>query len=193
MENKTSHLAGDPCPYWLAWTLDNPIRRAFHNPRQILDGLVTPGQTVLDLGCGPGFFTLAMAGMVGERGRVIAVDVQPQMLAYVRARAQRQGLAERVTLHQVDSAGLGLETPLDFALAFYMLHEVPDRRRLIGEISRLLKPGGRFLLVEPRLHVVGEVYRQEVEMASAAGMLRVAEPRVRLSRATLFRKPLSGA
>jgi 2-polyprenyl-3-methyl-5-hydroxy-6-metoxy-1,4-benzoquinol methylase len=72
------------CPWWLAATFDNPFRRFFHNPAVILGDLVTPGQTVIDLGCGMGYFSLAMAKMVAPDGQVIAVDLQSQMLAGAR-------------------------------------------------------------------------------------------------------------
>lgn len=64
------------CPWWLAYTFDHALRRLIHRPEVILAGLVRPGQTVLDLGCGMGFFSLAMARLVGEQGRVICVDLQ---------------------------------------------------------------------------------------------------------------------
>jgi SAM-dependent methyltransferase len=89
MPDKPLDAHPDDCPYWLAWALDNPLRRWLHNPQKILEGLVQPGQTVLDLGCGPGYFSLALARMVGANGRVVAVDLQPEMLEFVRRRAER--------------------------------------------------------------------------------------------------------
>jgi ubiquinone/menaquinone biosynthesis C-methylase UbiE len=72
--------------------LDNPIRRLIHKPQKILGGYIESGQTVLDIGCGPGTFSLAMAEIVGESGKVIAVDVQEEMLQIVREKAARHGL-----------------------------------------------------------------------------------------------------
>ncbi len=70
--NETSHI----CSWKIANALDNPIRRLIHNPQKILGGYIKPGQTVLDLGCGPGVFSIAMEEMVGKSVKVIAVDVQ---------------------------------------------------------------------------------------------------------------------
>ena len=84
------------CPWWLAQALDNPIRRIIHSPDKILGGYIEPGQTVLDLGCGSGTFTIAMARMVGEAGRVIAVDLQDEMLQLIRQKAVKEGLASRL-------------------------------------------------------------------------------------------------
>ncbi len=167
---------------WLA----TPPRRLLHDPRRILAGLAAPGETVIDLGCGPGFFTLPLAEMVGPGGRVVAVDLQPAMLERLRLRAEKAGLAGRITLHRCAADGIG-ELPLaDAALAFYMVHEVPDVVRFLGEVGGALRSGGRFLLVEPRGHVSAEAFAATVSLAEAAGLRVVATPRVRLSRTTLF-------
>ncbi|NNK85219.1 MAG: SAM-dependent methyltransferase, partial [Desulfobacterales bacterium] len=64
------------CPVERAGTLDNRFRRWLQNPQTILQPYIEAGMTVLDLGCGPGFFTLDMAQMVGQAGRVFACDLQ---------------------------------------------------------------------------------------------------------------------
>ncbi len=68
------------CPWWYAYTFDNPLRHLFHKPERMLAGYVKPGMTVMDIGCGMGFFSIGMARMVGEEGAVISVDLQQQML-----------------------------------------------------------------------------------------------------------------
>lgn len=88
------------CPWWLAYTFDNPLRRILHPPEKVLSGLVSQGQTVLDIGCGMGHFSIGMARMVGESGRVIALDLQDQMLDRVRRRAEKQRLSDRLILHK---------------------------------------------------------------------------------------------
>jgi ubiquinone/menaquinone biosynthesis C-methylase UbiE len=121
------------------------------NPERILDKLITPSQTVADLGCGMGYFTIPMARLASEDGRVIAVNLQAQMLAGVDRRACRAGLQDRIWLHQCKADSLDLHEQADFVLAFWMVHEVPDKARFLGEAASLLKPGARFLLVEPKL------------------------------------------
>jgi SAM-dependent methyltransferase len=74
------------CPWWVGYTLDNPLRRFVHDPKKILAGLVGEGQTVMDLGCGMGYFSLAMARMVGRTGKVISVDIEPRMLRRLERR-----------------------------------------------------------------------------------------------------------
>ena len=74
----------------------------------------------------------------------------------------------------------------DFALAFWMLHEVPDQAAFLAEVRACLKPGGRLLVVEPRLHVGGAAFERSVAIARGVGLLPVARPAVALSRAVLF-------
>ena len=61
------------CPWWLLFTLDNPLCRLVHDPQKILCPYVNDGDTVLNLGCGMGYFTLSLAELVGQGGRVIAL------------------------------------------------------------------------------------------------------------------------
>lgn len=174
------------CPWWLAYTFDNRLRRLIQKPERILDGLVQEGQTVVDLGCGMGYFSLAMAKMVGEKGRVISVDVQEKMLAVLRRRAERDGLSSRLHLHHCASDHLGINERVDFALAFWMVHEVPARERFLREVRTLLKPAAHFLIVEPRLHVSAASFQETLDSACAIGMKLVSKPKVRISRAAIL-------
>ena len=174
------------CPWWLAFTFDNVLRRVFHKPEVILGDLVREGQTVLDLGCGMGYFSIGMARLVGETGTVISADLQPQMLAQVRSRSAKAGLAGRVTTHLCERDRIGLECPVDFALAFWMVHEVPDHASLFRELHSLLKPSASLFIVEPRLHVRAEAMAQTERAAESAGFRLAAQPKVSLSRTALF-------
>lgn len=185
-------MAERVCPWWLAYVLDNPLRRLVHNPGAILDGLVNPGDTVVDLGCGSGLFTLELVRQVGEDGQVIAVDIQDEMLQRVGRRAKRARLAPRIRLHRSQPHSIGLDQRADFVLAFAKVHEVPDQRAFLSQARVLLKPTARFLLVEPKLHVSGEAFETTVETASDVGLELLASPEVRLSRAALFALRESG-
>ena len=189
MTTETVAGGGCVCPAQHAWALTIPGRGLVHNPRRILAGLADPGDTVADLGCGPGYFTLPLARMVAPDGQVIAVDLQPAMLEKLRMRADKEGLGELIVPHPCAADTLGELPPLDAAFAFYMVHEVPDVARFLGEVSRALRPGGRLLLVEPKGHVTADAFAATVALAEAAGLRAVAAPRVRLSRTTLFAKP----
>lgn len=174
------------CPWWLAYSFDNPLRRWLHNPQQLLSRWVYPGATVVDFGCGMGHFTLGMAQLVGDSGHVIAVDLQAKMLARVKYRAQNQGVAHRISPVQCSANRVALAGSVDFALTFWMAHEVPRVEALFAAVESLLKSGGRFLLAEPKIHVTEHRYRQIVAKAQESGLQLVEEPPVAFSRAALF-------
>ncbi|MCG6537276.1 MAG: class I SAM-dependent methyltransferase, partial [Syntrophales bacterium LBB04] len=174
------------CPWWLCFTFDNFLRPLFHDPVRMLKGYIREGDTVLDVGPGMGYFTIPMARMVGETGKVIAADVQQRMLTFLESRAKKAGLARRIEPHLVSQESLGIDEPLDFALAFWMVHEVPDQGRFLEELKSLLKPGGLFLLVEPAMHVSKKMYRETEHRAQAAGLALKEKPKIFMSRSTLF-------
>lgn len=178
------------CPWWLCFTFDNPVRRLFHNPEKILRAWITPGQTVIDVGCGMGYFSLPMARLVGSTGRVIAVDLQEQMLRQLQQRAVQAGLQSRIQPQRCQSDTLAIREPADFVLTFWMVHEVRDKTAFLREIRQLLKPTAHYLLVEPKLHVAAADFQRTVELARAAGLNSVDRPKVGLSRAVLF-EPLA--
>lgn len=162
------------------------MRRLVQKPERILQDLVHPREACLDLGCGIGYFTIPLARIVGPSGNVTAVDLQPEMLAGVRRRAERAGLLSRIRLHQVDASGLHFEAGFDFALAFWMVHEVPDQGSLLQQIGRALKPGGRFLLVEPKGHVRPAAFDRTVDLAEKTGLTKAKPLDIFFSRAVLM-------
>ena len=174
------------CPWWLAPSLDNPLRRLIQDPDRLLSGLVSEGQAALDIGCGPGYFTLPLARRVGAVGQVVAIDLQREMLEIVQRKATQAGLLDRITLHNAKPETLGVREHFDFALAFWMLHEVPDQGALLRQVHDLLKPGGSLLVVEPRLHVPAWAFQKTVETAIQAGFTLTRPVKVSLSRAVLF-------
>ena len=176
------------CPWWLCYTFDNPLRRLVHDPERLLAPYVKPGMTVCDIGCGMGYFTIGVARLVGPQGKVIACDLQTQMLAALMRRARKAGVADRIVPHLAQPEGLDIVVPVDFVLAFWMAHEVPDKGRFCGEIFRMLKTGGRLLLCEPKLHVTCAAFVETVALCRAAGFLPEAEPSIALSRAVLMQK-----
>jgi ubiquinone/menaquinone biosynthesis C-methylase UbiE len=190
--NDTAGTTGYVYPASHAGWLSSPLRRLAQHPQRILRGLVGEGDTVIDLGCGPGYFSLDLARMVGEGGTVIAVDLQQAMLEKLRRRAERAGLASRIRLHRCAADALDLNVEADFALAFYMLHEVPQPQAFLGQVSGILKPGGKLLLVEPSMHVSSAHFQRSLELAAKAGLRAVSEPRLALSRARLLERVWTG-
>lgn len=178
------------CPPWLSWLLINPIRSLSQNPRKTLKRFIRGGDTVLDAGCGPGHFTTAMAELVGEKGLVIATDLQEWMLEKVRKRVKKAGLLGRVRPHLAQADRLNVPSDeVDFALVFWMAHEVPDKERFFSEIFACLKPGGTLLLAEPKIHIGKDDFYKIVEAIQKTGFIATHPVRIRLSRAVVFYKP----
>ena len=120
------------CPWWGGYFIDNRLRRLLHNPEKIVGPYVQPGMTVMDVGCGMGLFSIAMAKMVGDSGLVIAVDLQPKMLDVLWRRAAASGRGRPHSTSQMRAGSPGCRGQADFALAFMMVHEVPDQRQAAG-------------------------------------------------------------
>jgi ubiquinone/menaquinone biosynthesis C-methylase UbiE len=176
------------CPSWFCFTFDNPVRRLLQNPERILKPHIKPGWTVLDVGPGMGYFTVPLAKLVGDKGKVIAADLQVKMLEGIRRRAKKAGVAGRIDFHLSQPDGIGVSEAVDFCLAFWMVHEVPDRERFVREIAACLKPGGLFLFVEPRVHVSKKSFNATLEIAKGAGLTLVEKPIVFFSYAALLKK-----
>jgi len=170
------------CPVERAGVLDFNFRKLLQNPRTILPPYMQEGMTALDVGCGPGFFTVAMARLVGKTGRVVAADLQQGMLDKARKKIADAGLADVVTFHLCRPDAIGLRETYDFILVFYMLHEVPDQARFLHEVRSLLKPGGKVLIVEPKFHVTQDDFLEAIGLMKQAGLTVLAEPRIRFSR-----------
>jgi ubiquinone/menaquinone biosynthesis C-methylase UbiE len=190
MQTKQTDVQHDVCPHWLSGLIDNPLRRLLHSPDALFAGLVNTGDTVLDLGCGPGTFTLDLARRVGPDGHVIAVDLQPLMLDRLRKKAERGGLLPRIRLHPCSAQSLKLEPDMlaDFALAFWMVHEVPDPERFLRQVYEAVRPDGCLLLVEPEMHVSAQNFAHTVALANDQGWRTADARKVRISRAVLLQR-----
>jgi ubiquinone/menaquinone biosynthesis C-methylase UbiE len=182
------------CPWWIGYLLLNPLRRILQDPDRILVPYVREGMTVLEIGPGMGFFTLPLARLAGKSGKVICVDVQERMLTKLRKRAEKAGAADRITTILAEGNSLRIEKyeeEIDFALAFAVIHEVPDQGRLFEQVYRSLKDGALLLVSEPRGHVTQEDFRSTTEVARAKGFMEVSSPDIRKSHSVLLKKSLS--
>jgi len=182
------------CPVELADSLDSRVRRWFQNPRKILGPFVSEGKVALDLGCGPGFFSVELARLVGPHGRVIAADLQQGMLDKLARKVEGTEYSPRIRLVKCDQSGLNIADKVDFILTFYMVHEVPDQPALFRQLFPLLNEKGRYLLVEPKLfHVSRGQFRDTLRHAQAAGFVSAPGPRLLLSWSAVLMKPSNGA
>jgi ubiquinone/menaquinone biosynthesis C-methylase UbiE len=159
---------GDPCPYALAWLVDNPIRRRYMG--SVLDRVgIQPGERVLELGPGPGAFTVGAARRTEPDGKLVAVDIQPKMIADVERKARAAGLSN-VETHVASAYDLPLEDEsMDRAFLVTVLPEIPDRQWALAELHRVLKPDGVLSITEEFLDPDYPLARTTIRWAEKAG------------------------
>jgi ubiquinone/menaquinone biosynthesis C-methylase UbiE len=179
---------GSVCKWWYAYVFDNKIRTLFHKPEKIIGPYLQEGMTAVDIGCGMGYFSIGMARLIGDKGNVISIDLQQEMLDVLHKRAVKAGADDRISLHRCVSGRIGVNVEADFVLAFWMVHEAPNAENLLSEIHSILKPNGKLLIAEPKLHVTKSSFEKTLQCAIQSGFEIVANPKVSFSRASLLMK-----
>jgi ubiquinone/menaquinone biosynthesis C-methylase UbiE len=159
---------GEPCPYTLAWLADNPLRRRYMG--NVLDRIgIQPGERVLELGPGPGAFTVEAARRADPGGTLVAVDIQPRMIAAVEEKAREAGVTD-VETHVASAYDLPVEGgSVDRAFLVTVLPEIPDRHRALLELHRVLMPGGMLSITEEFLDPDYPLARTTIRWAREAG------------------------
>ena len=184
-------MAHDVCPWWLGYFLISPLRRLMQDPRKIVGRYVREGMTVLEPGPGMGFFTLELGRLVGPSGRVVAIDIQPRMLANLKRRAARAGLLERLDARLATPSALGIEGlagTVNFTLAFALVHELPAAEPFFQQVALASKTGAGLLFVEPAAHVKPEEFEAELDSAVRTGFRLMERPTIRRSHAAFLKK-----
>lgn len=179
------------CPWWIGYFLASPVRKLVQDPVRILSSHICAGMTVLEPGPGMGFFTLEIARLVGPSGRVIAIDVQQQMIQGLERRASRAGLLDRIDARCVSARSMvldGLDGAVDFIFAFAVVHETPSVAIFYAEAAKAMKTGARLLLAEPVGHVAEREFAQQLATAAEYGLEIVSRPSINRCLAALLQK-----
>ena len=176
------------CPVWIAHTFDNPLRKLIHNPSKMFTEYVKERMTVMDIGCGFGFLSIGLAKIVGKEGKVYAVDLQKGMLDKLTKRAKKAGVANIIETHQCSADKIGIEDKLDFALAFWMIHETPDAIDFLKQIHEILKPGGVLFLSDPKIHVSLTFFDKTISAAEKIGFKVIERPKIAYSWTVVLSK-----
>ncbi len=131
---------------------------------------IMPGMVVADIGAGTGYYSRRMASLVGAKGIVYAVDVQPEMLAMLREAARRPGLSQiKPILGAVDDVKLPAAS-VDLAIMVDVYHELEFPQEVMNSIVRALKSGGRLVFVE---------YRAEDERVPIKALHKMSERQIK--------------
>lgn len=141
-----------PMSYLGADWLDRPDREDTEQPEKVLDALAIPaGATVADVGAGSGYFSVRIARRVGPSGRVIATDIQPQMLDLLRDRAKAAHVTNVDPVLCTENDAKLPAGAVDLALMVDVYHELAHPSDTLAQVRRALRPpGGRLALVEYR-------------------------------------------
>jgi predicted methyltransferase len=150
---------------------DRPERDAEERPDQLLDALqISRGATVADIGSGTGYFTWRLAQRVGPAGKVLAVDVQSQMLDRTKAAVDRHKLKNVEYLLATDKDPRLPERAVDLVFIAYAFHEFSDPEAIMAAVKRSLKPGGRVVILE---------YAKESNIAPASPLHKMSFEEIR--------------
>jgi 2-polyprenyl-3-methyl-5-hydroxy-6-metoxy-1,4-benzoquinol methylase len=186
METKPQHV----CPWWIGYALINPFRKYYHNPDYILKPYVQPGMKAVDFGCAMGYFTLPMARMVGESGRIYAVDIQQKMINSLTKRAskaQLNNIIQPILMNGHPVPG-ELTGNIDFVMLFAVVHEVPSQEELFSNLANMVKPGGKVLFAEPMGHVSLNAFEKSIALSEQCGFELVQKISIKGSRAVVLQK-----
>lgn len=169
-----AHVMGPGGAPWL----ERSERETEERPQLVLDALeIKPGQTIADLGAGSGYYSFRIAPLVGERGVVLAIDVEPRMLRIVSERARREGVKNITTVLGTPSDPNLEPNSVDLLFMVDVYHELAFPFEVMTKVREALKPGGRVALIEYRaedpkvmikpVHKMSE--RQIIRELTAAG------------------------
>lgn len=160
-----------PCPSWLGWMveMDNPFTQANRTPNILKNLQLSSGMVVLDAGCGPGRLTLPLAETIGPQGKVIALDIQEEMLAKTRKKTELAGYDHVHTLHAGLGSGKLPKDTFDRAVLVTVLGEIPNPLPALKEIYSSLKPGGLLLITEIIFDPHFQSRKKVLQLTSQAG------------------------
>jgi ubiquinone/menaquinone biosynthesis C-methylase UbiE len=148
MGREIAQVMGHQAADWL----ERPEREKEEQPAKMLAALkLKPGDVVADIGAGSGYHTFRMAKVVGPRGKVYAVDIQPEMLALIRERTKATGVTN---VEPVQGTLTDPKLPagaIDLAVMVDVYHEFSHPYEMTQALVRALKPGGKLVFVEFRL------------------------------------------
>jgi len=183
---KMSKRDSDVCPVEISGLLDTKLRKLFQDPKKILKPYIKKDMVVLDVGCGPGYFTTKISALLNGTGKLIGADLKEGMLLKLKNKAKNLNL-NNVETHKTEKDSINLKEKVDFILVFYMLHEVPSQKKFLNELKDLLNNGGKILISEPKFHVKKEDFEKSLQIIEHMGFEIIEKPNIFISRSVLIK------
>jgi len=168
--------------------LNHKFRKIVHPPQEIVKKYIAANSRVLDMGCGPGYFTNEFAAMLNENGVVIASDIRQEMLDIVKSRILETPYGNRVEYLLVKDNKFELQKPVNLVFAFFVIHQVPDRIHFIDHAYKALDSKGLFYVSVPKIMVSKKEFEKIVKNIIDGGFVIVDRPKVFFGRAVVARK-----
>jgi ubiquinone/menaquinone biosynthesis C-methylase UbiE len=156
---------------------DETERRTWQNPEEILESIgLRAGQTLIDIGCGQGFFSLPAARLAGPQGQVYALDASSQSIDLLRQRAAAAGLDNLTLIVQEAEEAVVCEGCADLVFLGIVLHDFRDPAKVLRNARRMLRPGGRLANLDWKKEAMplGPPLAKRFDIAFASSLLRQA-------------------
>ena len=150
-ENESIISSYDRMHFGFTRIVHEAVYGLFVNPfKKLVASELKQGQRVLEVGCGPGYFTIPAAEIVGPKGHVKAFDINPAAVECVRRKIGRQG-KKNIEVMLADAAATGIpESSVDVAFLFGVIHAFPNLNEVLKEMHRVLKPDGKLSIQSRR-------------------------------------------
>ena len=129
--------------------LDDPKRDAYQKPHEVLTALaIEPGEVIADIGAGSGYFTFRLAHRVGDKGRVYAVDISPDMIRHLNRRIlELKAMNVTAILADADDPLLA-DASIDRFFFSDSWHHIENQSKYLSLIKKMLKPGGEIIMID---------------------------------------------
>jgi ubiquinone/menaquinone biosynthesis C-methylase UbiE len=129
--------------------LEDPMRDAYQKPEEVVKALkIEEGEVIADIGTGSGYFAVRLARPVGEKGRVYAVDVSPDMVVHLNRRVRDLNLKNVVTILSAPDDPLLADGSVDRFLIVDTWHHIGGHAKYLSLLKRMLKPGGQVIMID---------------------------------------------
>jgi ubiquinone/menaquinone biosynthesis C-methylase UbiE len=179
------------CPVWIGYIMASPLRKLQQNPNKILAPFIKEGMNILEIGPAMGFFSIPMAKMTGNSGKVYCADIQENMLTKLYRRASKAGVNHIIETRLTSSDSLNiddLKNSIDFTILAFVVHEVPDQNNLFSAVAEAMKKNSSLLFMEPKGHVNMLEWEKSISIAKENGLQFEQNIKVTGSRAALLKK-----